>query len=143
MNKTNNMKKSRLLIILVSSFLYSCGGTQIGNTKEAIDYLESHKFYDDDASIKGKSGSKINSGFSIQFESGMAILGSEMLEYNITRIGKDYKITFCGSSRYAYGGCIDVSLTSGEDGGYPSLSVKGDYIYSYMNSKYDDQVKEK
>lgn len=145
------MNKNKILIILISTLLVSCGGEQIGNTEEAIEYLESHEFYDEDASISGKRGGEINSSFNISFEDGSVLLNKERLSYTISEIGdggvmfkgRGYKIIFCGSSRYAYGGCIDAYLTSGENGGYPTLMVKGDYVKAYMSSKFDDQIKEK
>ena len=72
-----------------------------------------------------------------------------MLPYTISEMngdgtglfnGKGFKITFCGSSRYAYDGCIDAYLTSGEEDDHISLMVRGEYVKAYMNSEYDGIV---
>lgn len=112
---------------------------------EAKDFLESHAFTDDDATITGISGGKLTSSFTLRFENNNAIIGSETVPYTIEKYvnerqfsGNGFQIKICGSERYAYGECITVYL-SGEKN--VSLQVKGDYVKAYMNDRFGAIVK--
>lgn len=142
------MKQNILLsIIIISSFLFSCGKSKLNTKEDAIKFLEENRFYDDDASISGKSGGSLKSSFSIEFKDGNAIINGETMSYTISDLITNgdapgynsnqfngFEIQFCGSERYAYGGCIKCYLNSGlksDDG--PSLSIKGDYVKAHFS----------
>lgn len=143
------MKRSSLLAIIIalSTLLFSCGKSNLNSKEEAIKFLETNRFYDDDASISGKSGGSLKSSFSIEFQNGNALIGEESMPYTISELITNgnapsynsnqfngFEIQFCGSNRYAYGGCIKCYLNSGlksDDG--PYLTVKGDYVKAHFS----------
>lgn len=142
------MKNKFLIGILAVSLFSSCGYSTLDSQEDAKKFLESNNFYDDNATITGRGGGALKSGFSIQFVNGNAIIGDETMPYSISgptenvnsatyaanRI-KGYEIKFCGSERYAYGGCIICYLDCGEGREYgPSLSVKGEYLDAYFSN---------
>ena len=137
--------------------LTSCGNKTINSKEEAIEFLESHNFYDESATVSGKSGGNIKTGFSLSFTDGKVKIGDELFPYTISgptenvnsaswaanRI-KGYEIKFCGSERYAYGGCIKCYLDCGEnreDGAF--LKVEGDYVNAYFSYITDESIVEK
>ena len=142
--------KSTLILIttIISLSLASCGHKTLKTKEDAKDFLESNKFHDNDANISGQSGGKLKSNFSLSFSNGNVQIDNESFSYTISekmdgRPGyqyfNGYMIEFCGSKRYAYGGCIKCYLSSGlksngdkeEDGS--SLFIKGDYIDAYFS----------
>ncbi len=139
------MKK--LLSIVILSLLFSCG-TKFKTEQEAIEFLESNSFYDERAEITGQSGGKLKSGFTIDFKNGKAKIGEENLPYTIEEIsdgmpnfsGKGFKLKICGSQRYAYGGCIEGYLSSGQPtnggNGDISLQLKGSNLKAFFNAGY-------
>ena len=113
---------------------------------------------DEEASISGKSSSSaIHSSFSMKFENGKAIINDEIMPYTITEMsdggmhfnGLGYEIEFCGSERYAYGGCIKGYLSGGfnddksENEYGPSLQIQGDYIRAYFSYITENGIVEK
>jgi hypothetical protein len=153
------MKKlSNLLLFLPFITLMSCGKGTLDTRDEAIKFLESNNFFDESASVKGKSSdASIKTSFSLSFSNGQVQIGDESIPYTIGELTenvnsesyaanqiKGYQIEFCGSERYAYGGCIKCYLDCGEnreDG--PSLSVKGDYINAYFSYISEGAIVEK
>lgn len=147
------MKRTFIIssITLLSILLSSCGSGTLSTKQEAIKFLESNNFFDDNASVSGKSSdASIKTSFSLSFSNGMVQIGEETFPYTIGELTenvnsatyaanriKGYEIEFCGSERYAYGGCIKCYLDCGENREEgPSLSVKGDYInacFSYIS----------
>ena len=150
-----------LTLVVLLFTLQSCGHKILESQKEAIEYIESHKFSDDGATITGSSGGQLKSGFSISFSNGKAEIGNETLPYTIEELSNSntmfsgnhnssgYLIKICGSERYAYGGCINCFLSSGLDlegkkkkyG--PFLLVDGTYIHAYFSNITDGAIKKK
>lgn len=152
------MKKLLHLVAIVPILtLLSCGKGTINSKEEAIKFLESNAFYDDDAYIRGKSGGDaIKSGFSLSFSDGKVKIGSQTLPYTISNLIENgnspseqtgqftgYEIEFCGSEGYAYGDCIKCYLSPEVESGEPYLSVKGEYITSLFSSKVEGMIKDK
>ena len=153
------MKKLLHLVAIVPILtLLSCGKGTINSKEEAIKFLESNNFSDESANVKGKtSDATIKTSFSLTFSNGQVQIGEESFPYTIGELAeninsasyaanriKGYKIEFCGSERYAYGGCIKCYLDCGEnreDG--PSLSVDGDYVDAYFSYIGEDAIVEK
>lgn len=156
MKSYKSIRNIYLFAILMS--LVSCGNKSIESKEEAIKYLEGHHFHDESAYVKGKSSDEsISTGFSLEFENGNVKIGNEVLPYKIgdltenvnsasydaNRI-KGFEIEFCGSERYAYGGCIKCYLDCGEDSeDGPSLKVEGDYVNAYFLSTTEGSIIEK
>jgi hypothetical protein len=143
--------KKILFTLLIGGLvlLTSCGHQTIKTKDEAVKFLESNNFYDEGAHVYGQTsgGKGITTGFGIKFSGGNAILDSgESLPYTVEEQEHSsycgalgYVIKFCGSQRYAYGGCIECILCSGlgPDGNKtkngPSLSVQGTYIKAHFS----------
>lgn len=152
--------KKLFIIIAIFPFLslISCGKNTLDSKEDAITFLESNNFFDESASVKGKSSdASISTSFSLSFSGGMAQIGEESLPYTISDLIENgnaptymantfngYEIEICGSERYAYGGCIKCYIDAGfnsENG--PSLSVKGDYINAYFSYISEGSIVEK
>lgn len=134
------MKKIMVVIGLSLIFVSCTKSVSEFTIDEANEYLESHVFNDDDATITGRSGGKLKSSFSLSFKNGNAIIGSETVPYTIEKhvnerqfSGQGFLISICGSERYAYGECITAYL-SGEDN--TSLQVEGTYVNAYMSDRF-------
>ncbi|MES2592188.1 MAG: hypothetical protein V4608_09910 [Bacteroidota bacterium] len=141
------MKKA--LLTLMTGFcilLVSCGHPTLNSKEDAVEFLESHKFLDESAKVSGTAGGSLETSFIIKFSNGNAIIGDETLPYTITEDGSNshcggpaYLIKFCGSQKYAYGGCIESTLCSGSlnDGSKtkfgPSLTIDGSYIKAHFS----------
>ncbi len=133
--------------ILGVAFLFSCGHPTLKSKEEAIKFLETHKFYDDGAHVYGQSGGKgLKTGFGLTFSNGNVVINGETLPYTIEEIrrsqkfsGLGFHIKFCGSQRFAYGGCIDCYLSGGmdENGAKikmgPSMQVEGAYVKAFFS----------
>lgn len=150
--------KTLTTLLLVGLLISSCGHSVLKTKEDAIKFLENHKFYDESAQVKGQSGGEtgLKTPFSLKFSNGNAIIGSETLPYTITEVqnssycgGPGYLIKFCGSQRYAYGGCIECTVCSGvlNDGSKtkfgPSLNVDGSYIKANFSYVTDDAITKK
>ena len=144
------MKRNTRLLSLCFGLvlaIISCGHPALKTKEEAIKFLESNDFYDNEAQISGRDGGNITSPFSIRFTNGQAIINTESLPFTLERIedgmpnfnGPIYRLQFCGSSRYAYGGCIGGYLSSGiQSSGEkskfgPALKIKGDFVNAYFS----------
>lgn len=150
--------KTLTTLLLVGLLISSCGHSVLKTKEDAIKFLENHKFYDESASVSGQSsgGASLKTAFSLNFSNGNAIIGGETMPYTITEErnssycgGPGYSIKFCGSQRYAYGGCIECTLCSGvlNDGSKtkfgPSLNINGSYIKAHFSYVTDDAITKK
>jgi hypothetical protein len=145
------------LAIFSLMLLASCGHPNIGSKDEAVKFLETNNFSDDGATVTGQSGGKVKSSFSMSFQNGNAMINGESMPYKISEeivngnapgynanSFNGYEIEFCGSQRYAYGGCIKCYLTSGKTSkNGPSLTVRGDYIHAYFSNISKDGITKK
>ena len=129
-----------LFLSLVLLGLSSCGGGTLDNLKDAKEFLNTHKFSDSEATVKGRNDDNgMTTAFSMSFKDNKAIIGDETLEYTIMSTpdgspnfnGPGFILKICGSERYAYGGCINGYLSSGRKGEI-SLHILGDYINAWF-----------